>query len=52
LLALDGIWAASPLLIRRLLGGYGPALVAAALLAYVPFAQRTLVRSIYAHSRP
>ena len=46
LLAFDGIWAASPLLLARRIG-YGPALTAAALLAYVPFAQRTLMRAIY-----
>jgi len=46
LLLLDGIWAASPLLLWRRIG-YGLAFTSVALLAYVPFAQRTLVRSIY-----
>jgi serine/threonine protein kinase len=46
LLVLDGIWAASPLLIWRKY--FGLAFVGVALLAYVPFAQRTLVRTIYA----
>ena len=46
LLLLDGIWAASPLLLWRKLG-YGPALTGVALLAYVPFSQRTLVHAIY-----
>ena len=46
LLVLDGIWAASPLLLWNEIR-YGPALIGVALLAYVPFAQRTLVRTIY-----
>jgi serine/threonine protein kinase len=47
LLVFDGIWAAAPLLLE---GGpirLGPLLVGVALLAYVPFAQRTLIRTIY-----
>lgn len=46
LLLLDSIWAASPLLLWRRIG-YGIALVCVAMMAYVPFAQRTLIRSIY-----
>jgi thiosulfate reductase cytochrome b subunit len=46
LLLLDGIWAASPLLLWRKLG-YGPALTGVALLAYVPFSQRTLIHAMY-----
>jgi hypothetical protein len=46
LLVLDALWAVSPLLTARALG-LGIALAGTAGLAYVPFAQRTLVRSIY-----
>jgi tRNA A-37 threonylcarbamoyl transferase component Bud32 len=46
LLILDSVWAASPLLLWRLLG-YGIAFVGVAMLTYVPFSQRTLMRSIY-----
>jgi hypothetical protein len=46
LLPLDSIWAASPLLLWRHVG-YGLGLVFVALLAYVPFAERTLMRTIY-----
>jgi len=46
LLILDGIWAAAPLLLWRSLG-YGVALGGVALMAYVPFAQRTLIWSVY-----
>ena len=46
LLVLDGIWAASPLLLWHEIG-YGLALTCVALLAYVPFAERTLVRTLY-----
>jgi serine/threonine protein kinase len=45
LLALDGIWAFAPLLVWRHIGWL--ALFGVALLVYVPFAQRTLMRSIY-----
>jgi hypothetical protein len=45
-LVLDGIWAASPLLLWRHIG-YGIAFTCVALMAYVPFAQRTLMRAIY-----
>ena len=45
LLVLDAAWAASPLLISNLATGLE--LAAAAGLAYVPFAQRTLVQRIY-----
>jgi hypothetical protein len=47
LLVLDGIWSASPLLLWRRIGGLGVAFAGVALLAYVPFAQRTLIQSIY-----
>ncbi len=43
---LDSIWAASPLLLWRHIG-YGISLTCVALLAYVPFAERTLMRSMY-----
>jgi serine/threonine protein kinase len=46
LLLFDGIWAASPLLLSRRIG-FGVALIGVAMLAYVPFAQRTLIRAIY-----
>jgi len=46
LLVLDGIWAASPLLLWRQLR-VGIAVAGVALLAYVPFAQRTLMHAIY-----
>jgi serine/threonine protein kinase len=46
LLVLDGIWAAAPLLLSHHLG-YGIALMCVAMLAYVPFAQRTMIRSLY-----
>ena len=50
LLVLDGIWAAAPLLLWNEIR-YGLALIGVALLAYVPFAQRTLVRTIYPRRR-
>jgi DNA-binding winged helix-turn-helix (wHTH) protein len=46
LLVLDGLWAMSPLLVYSSIT-LGIALPGVAGLAYVPFAQRTLVRSIY-----
>ena len=46
----DAIWSAAPLLLWRSLG-YGVALGCVALMAYVPFAQRTLIRSVYSRSR-
>ncbi|MBI4461253.1 MAG: winged helix-turn-helix domain-containing protein [Acidobacteria bacterium] len=46
LFVLDIFWAASPLLLARKIG-YGLALGCVAALAYLPFSQRTLVRSIY-----
>jgi len=45
-LVLDGVWAASPLLLWRHIG-YGIAFTCVALMAYIPFAQRTLMRAIY-----
>jgi predicted Ser/Thr protein kinase len=45
LLALDAVWAASPLLLFGKLGW--PALGAVAALAYLPFCQRTLIQSAY-----
>jgi DNA-binding winged helix-turn-helix (wHTH) protein len=50
LLILDAIWAACPLLATAVLGS-GVALAGVAGLAYLPFAQRTLVMSIKTHSR-
>jgi DNA-binding winged helix-turn-helix (wHTH) protein len=46
LLILDAIWAACPLLAASALGP-GAALAGVAGLAYLPFAQRTLIKSIY-----
>ncbi len=46
LLILDGLWAASPLLLWRHIG-YGIAFTCVAMMAYVPFAQRTMIRSLY-----
>jgi len=46
LLILDAFWAASPLLTVRAIG-IGVALAGVAGLAYLPFAQRTLIQSIY-----
>lgn len=46
LFVLDALWAASPLLLARKIG-YGLALVSVSALAYLPFAQRTLIQSIY-----
>ena len=45
ILFLDGIWAAAPLLLWET--NIGLAFAGVALLAYVPFAQRTLIRTIY-----
>jgi serine/threonine protein kinase len=50
ILILDGIWAAAPLLLWSPLR-LGPAFACVALLAYVPFAQRTLIRTIYPRRR-
>ncbi|MBI4442700.1 MAG: winged helix-turn-helix domain-containing protein [Acidobacteria bacterium] len=49
LFILDTFWAVSPLLLAAKIG-LGPALAAVAALVYLPFAQRTLVRSIYPNS--
>ena len=49
LLILDGFWAASPLLLWRHIG-YGIAFTCVAMMAYVPFAQRTMIRSLYPHT--
>jgi hypothetical protein len=46
LLVLDSLWAASPLLLWPHLG-LGVSFACVALLAYVPFSQRTLIRTIY-----
>ena len=46
LLLLDELWATSPLLAMKTLGP-GMALAGVAGLAYLPFAQRTLVQAIY-----
>jgi serine/threonine protein kinase len=47
LLIFDGVWAASPLLIWHTMDNFGLAFAGVALLAYVPFAQRTLMHAIY-----
>jgi DNA-binding winged helix-turn-helix (wHTH) protein len=44
LFVMDSLWAVSPLLLVRKIG-YGGALACAAALAYLPFAQRTLMKS-------
>jgi DNA-binding winged helix-turn-helix (wHTH) protein len=44
---LDALWAACPLLAIRVLGP-GVALAGVAGMAYLPFSQRTLIRSVYA----
>lgn len=46
LFVLDALWSASPLLLVREIG-FGLALGSVAALAYLPFAQRTLMRSAY-----
>ena len=46
LMILDELWALSPLLIWREIGG-GLALAAVAALVWAPFAQRTLIRMVY-----
>src|SRR3972149_1775065 len=50
LFVLDIFWAASPLLLARKIG-YGLALGCVAVLAYLPFSQRTLMQSIYRGGR-
>jgi predicted Ser/Thr protein kinase len=50
LVILDGIWAASPVLLESTIR-YGLALVFVVLLAYLPFAQRTLLQSLYHKAR-
>ena len=51
LFLLDTLWATSPLLLAQEIG-YGLALVAVAALAYLPFAQRTLMRGISPSAPP
>jgi hypothetical protein len=46
LFVLDTLWAMSPLLLIPTIG-YGLALGSIAPLAYLPFSQRTLIRSMY-----
>jgi DNA-binding winged helix-turn-helix (wHTH) protein len=46
-LVLDALWSASPVLVANTIGA-GIALAGVAGLAYLPFGQRTLIRSIYA----
>ncbi len=46
MLLLDALWAASPLLVIGVLGP-GVALAGVVGLAYLPFAQRTLIQSVY-----
>ena len=50
LFLLDALWSASPLLLVREIG-IGLALGSAAALAYLPFAQRTLIESAYPSRR-
>jgi hypothetical protein len=49
---LDSIWAASPLLVDKLQMHYGVGMVFVALLAYVPFSQKTLVENMPTDNRP
>ena len=51
LFILDALWAASPLLLVPDIG-YGLALASIVPLAYLPFAQRTLIQSIYHDAQP
>jgi DNA-binding winged helix-turn-helix (wHTH) protein len=51
LFVLDAIWAATPLLLARK-AGLGLTLAAVASLAYLPFVQRTLMRSSYRNNSP
>lgn len=51
LFVLDALWATSPLLLVRKIG-FGLALGSAAALAYLPFAQRTLIQSAYRNTKP
>jgi hypothetical protein len=51
LLIFDAIWAASPLLIWHEPKNYGLGFAGVALLAYVPFAQRTLIHALYPSRR-
>lgn len=48
---LDALWATSPLLLARKIG-FGLALGSVAALAYLPFAQRTLLQSVYPNAKP
>ena len=50
LFVLDAMWSASPLLLVREIG-YGLALGSVAALAYLPFAQRTLMLSAYRNKK-
>jgi cholera toxin transcriptional activator len=50
ILALDQLWAVVPFLLVQKLG-FGGAFAATALLLYVPFSERTLIRMAYAGSR-
>lgn len=49
ILLLDGIWAAAPLLLQEKIGYIAFGCIV--LMAYLPFAQRTLVAGIYDHPR-
>jgi len=51
LLVLDSLWAASPMLLAQKIGN-GMALASVAALAYLPFAQRTLIQSVYPGAKP
>jgi hypothetical protein len=51
LLVLDSLWAASPMLLAQKIGS-GMALASVAALAYLPFAQRTLIQSVYRGAKP
>jgi hypothetical protein len=51
LFVLDALWSASPLLLVREIG-FGLAFGSVAALAYLPFAQRTLMLSAYRNRKP
>ena len=51
LLVLDSLWAASPMLLAQKIGN-GMALASVAALVYLPFAQRTLIQSVYRGAKP
>ena len=51
MMALDSLWATAPLFLAQKMG-YGLAFGSVAALAYLPFAQRTLILSVYRDVKP